>query len=134
MIKGQALRDVIVETKDMAETIQNSPNMGLSEEPSGMWKVLVDGASRPGQYGARVLVNSPKGIEMQYAQRFSFDITSNEAEYEALCAVLRITNSLKVQSLAVFFDSHIIVNQVPRQYQAKEERMKWYLKKVTELR
>lgn len=70
---------------------------------------------------------------MQYAVRFTIDITNNEVEYEALCAGLRIAKSLRAQNLSVFSDSENIVNQVQGQYQTKEERMKWYLKKVTEL-
>lgn len=42
--------------------------------------------------------------------RFTFDITNDEAEYVALCAELRIADSLQVQNLAIFSDSQIIVN------------------------
>lgn len=71
--------DFLVETKDVAETIQDPSNTLPSEEPLRTWKVFVNEVSCAGQCGAGVLVVSLEGVEIQFALRFSFDITNNEA-------------------------------------------------------
>ncbi|GJS04670.1 reverse transcriptase domain-containing protein [Tanacetum coccineum] len=45
-----------------------------------------------------ILIN-PEGMEFTYAQRFRFDATNNEAEYEALIAGLKIAEQMGVENL-----------------------------------
>lgn len=65
------------------------------EEPLELWTVNINRASHLGKCGTRVLVISPKRVKLQYTLRFTFDITNNEAKYEALCAGLGIASSLR---------------------------------------
>nr|GEX33374.1 hypothetical protein [Tanacetum cinerariifolium] len=59
-----------------------------------------------------------------------FAASSNEAEYEALIAGLRITAQMGVQNVHISVDSKLIANQVLGTYVAKEENMIKYLEKV----
>ena len=60
---------------------------------------------------------------MEYAIRIGFKATTNEAEYEALLASLRVTTELKVESLDGYNDSQLVVNQVQGNYLAKDLHM-----------
>ncbi|GFS43263.1 hypothetical protein Acr_00g0084440 [Actinidia rufa] len=73
---------------------------------------------------------APERLKMEYAIRMGFQATNNEAEYEALLAGLRVATELGAQSLEVFSDSQLVVNQVQRDYLAKDSRMIAYLGEV----
>ncbi|GJR30823.1 putative ribonuclease H-like domain-containing protein [Tanacetum coccineum] len=51
--------------------------------------------------GVRLILTNPEGVEFTYALRFEFDVSNNEAEYEALMAGLRIAEQMGVQKLIV---------------------------------
>ena len=67
---------------------------------------------------------------MEYAIHMGFKATNNEAEYEALLAELRVATKLEVDSLDAFSDSQLAINQVQRDYLAKDTRMLAYLDEV----
>ncbi|GFZ18321.1 hypothetical protein Acr_27g0000600 [Actinidia rufa] len=77
--------------------------------------------------GAGLVIRAPSGEQMEYAIRMGFKATNNEAEYEALLAGLRVATELGAQSLEVFSDSQLVVNQVQGDYLAKDARMIAYL-------
>ena len=67
---------------------------------------------------------------MEYAIRIGFKVTNNEAEYEALLAGLRVTTKLGVDSMDVFSDSQLVVNQVQEEYLSRDTWMAAYLNEV----
>ncbi|GKG39333.1 reverse transcriptase domain-containing protein, partial [Tanacetum coccineum] len=64
---------------------------------------------------------------------FRFEATNNEAEYEALIAVLRIAEQIGVKNLQANVNSRLVANQVNVSYVAKESGMVQYLEKVKAL-
>ena len=76
---------------------------------------------------------SPEGEIMKYAARLQFPATNNETEYETLLTRLSLARVLKAKTLIVQADSQLIIGQVKRDYEAKEEIMQKYLKIVKEL-
>ena len=70
---------------------------------------------------------------MEYALRFSFQASNNEAEYEAVIAGLNLAHSMEANQLEVSSDSQLVVKQIEDSYEAKGEKMILYLKKVREL-
>ncbi|GFS34945.1 hypothetical protein Acr_00g0036910 [Actinidia rufa] len=108
-IKAQALADFIVESTHEGtphpETVHSEKE--ISEEPTpekdlAHWTLFVDGSYN--QHGC--------------------------AEYEALLAGLRIVVELGAQSLKIFSDSQLVVNQVQGDYLAQDARMMAYLGEV----
>ncbi|GFS37771.1 hypothetical protein Acr_00g0053840 [Actinidia rufa] len=77
----------------------------------------------------RLVLRAPSGEQMEYAIRMGFQATNNEAEYEALLAGLRLATELGAQSLEIFSESQLVVNQVQGDYLAKDSRMIAYLGK-----
>lgn len=90
----------------------------------------MDGSSSLGGSRAGLLLISPDHYKTSYALHFDFKASNNEAEYEALIADLDLARELGVKAIEVFRDSMLIVNQVTEAFQAKEERMAKYLRKV----
>ena len=62
-----------------------------------------------------------------------FLTTNNEAEYDAVLIGLRIAKSLGVRNLKLNLDSKLVVGQITKEYEAKEDRMKRYLKLTNQL-
>ena len=70
---------------------------------------------------------------MKYAARLQFLATNNETEHKALLTRLSLSGILEAKTLIVQADSQLIIGQVKRDYEAKEEIMQKYLKIVKEL-
>ena len=98
-----------------------------------MWKLSVDRATNAQGSGAGLILTSPEGIDIEYALRFGFQASSNEAKYEAVIAGLNLAHSLEIDQLEVCSDSQLVVRQIEDTYVAKSGRMILYLKKVRDL-
>ncbi|XP_027181971.1 uncharacterized protein LOC113780363 [Coffea eugenioides] len=98
------------------------------------WTLYVDGASNKEECGVEILLISSTGEELAYALRFNFRASNNESEYETLITGMEVTRKLGVESLKIDSDLQLIVNQVLRKYEVKEEPLKKYVAKAYELR
>ncbi|GAV90732.1 RVT_3 domain-containing protein, partial [Cephalotus follicularis] len=121
-IKSQVLADFVGD---------NTPTECMEEKSSesekGMWKLSVDGSSCLTGSGAGLVLTSPDGWTLEYALRFKFKATNNEAEWEALIAGLTIAKHLEVQRIEASSDSQLVVGLENGEYEAKEELMTKYL-------
>ena len=95
--------------------------------------MCADGSSVAGLRGIDVIVASPKKDVLKYGVQLQFPTTNNEAEYEAVLTNLKIAKALGVKNLKLRTDSKLIVGQITNEYEAKEERMKRYLKLTNQL-
>ena len=127
-IKGQVLADFVMEfaSSEPARDAQ------VTTDPS-TWKLYVDGASNAQGSGSGLILTSPEGIDIEYALRFGFHASNNEAEYEAVIARLNLAHSLEVDQLEVYSDSQLVVRQIEDTYEAKSKTMVLYLQKVRDL-
>ena len=90
-----------------------------------------DGSLKLGGGGAGVLFISPKGEQLKYVFQILFEVSNNEAEYEALLHGLRLAISLGIKRLLVYGDSLLVVQQVNKEWDINKETMDAY---VTEIR
>ena len=127
-IKGQVLADFVMEFAS-AEPAKDA--QAATDLPT--WKLSVNGASNAQGSGAGLILTSPEGIDIEYALRFGFHTSNNEAEYEAVKVGLNLAHSLEVDQLEVYSDSQLVVKQIEDTYEAKSERMILYLQKVRDL-
>ncbi|XP_073120868.1 uncharacterized protein [Henckelia pumila] len=121
-IKAQILADFLVE-------------MTVTQEESSTqtWMVYVDGSSTSTGSGAGIVVESPQGDKFQYAIKFLFPATNNEAEYEAFITGIKLALSVGAKRLTIHSDSQLIVSQVNGNYEAKEDKILEYLTQLNEL-
>ncbi|GJX08528.1 reverse transcriptase domain-containing protein [Tanacetum coccineum] len=117
-VKGQILADFIVERPE--EDSADTP-MKIEEKLSEPWILFTDGSSCADGSGAGLILTSPEGMEFTYAQRFGFDATNNEAEYEALIAGLRIAEQIYGLRLGKSKDAHQWLPDVHNQTELKEK-------------
>lgn len=92
----------------------------------------IDGASRgnPGDasYGVIINFNGKKYV----LKNFLGIATNNEAEYEALLAVLNWAFKNKIEFLKVFSDSKLLVEQIKGKYKVRSENLKKLHQKAIE--
>ncbi|XP_071916252.1 uncharacterized protein [Coffea arabica] len=121
-----------------AGQVENTVEVGQAAEKVGRpvptWTLFVDGSSSKEGCRAGFLLTSPMGDELAYALRFDFRASNNESEYEALVAGMMIARKLGAESIEVYSDSQLMVNQVGGSYEVKEEPLRRYVAKVHELR
>ena len=127
-IKGQVLADFVMEFT-LAEPSENTH--ATTDLP--IWRLSVDGATNAQGSGVGLILTSSEGIDIEYALRFGFQDSNNEAKYEAIIAGLNLAYSMEVDQLEVCSDSQLVVRQIEDTYKAKGEKMILYLKKVLEL-
>ncbi|XP_071741051.1 uncharacterized protein [Rutidosis leptorrhynchoides] len=97
------------------------------------WNLFTDGASCAEGAGAGLVLTSPSGEEHTYALRFNFDVSNNEAEYEALLAGLNIARKMNITKLRAFTDSQLVANQFNGSFEAHDPSMQKYLQLLKEL-
>ena len=121
-IKGQVLADFVMEftSAEPAKDAETTTDLCI-------WKLSVDGASNAQGSGAGLILTSLEGIDIEYALRFGFRTSNNEAEYEAVIAGLNLAHSLEVDQLEVCSDSQLVDRQIEDTYEAKSGRMILYL-------
>ncbi|GAV61369.1 RVT_3 domain-containing protein [Cephalotus follicularis] len=98
-----------------------------SESERGIWKLPMDGSSCLTDSGAGLVLTSPDGWTLEYAMRFKFKATNNEAEWEALIAGLTISKHLEVQKIEASSDSQLVVGLANGEYEVREDPMVKYL-------
>ncbi|XP_077219108.1 uncharacterized protein LOC143853272 [Tasmannia lanceolata] len=97
------------------------------------WEVYVDGSSNKGGCGAGLILTGPDNFTADYALRFGFCASNNEAEYEALLAGMNLAAQASAQRLKAYCDSQLVANQIQGVYEARDERMVKYLSQVPQL-
>ena len=115
-IKAQALADFVAECsfqKPQKTEPQSAPACADQvEEPQSqaeVWSIYVDGSSSPENSGACILLVGPDKEEFKYSIKFTFPITNNVAEYEALLVGLQLAKRIRVKRVRVFVDSQLVV-------------------------
>ena len=65
---------------------------------------------------------------LKYEVQLKFLATNSEVKYEGILIGLRVGKALGVENLFLQSDSKLVIMQIKEKYEAKEERMKKYLK------
>ncbi|KAM2015175.1 hypothetical protein ACFX16_045733 [Malus domestica] len=132
--KGQAVADFIadftypVDIASTPEAVASLPSEAQKiESTTPAWSLYVDGSSNQQGCRAGLVLTTPDKVAIEYAIRFKFKASNNEAEYEALLAGLRLAKHLGVKQIDNFSDSQLVVNQVTNNFDAKDSSMAAYL-------
>ncbi|KAL0410722.1 UNVERIFIED_CONTAM: hypothetical protein Slati_3661900 [Sesamum latifolium] len=116
-IKVQTLADFVSKTTRTSQEEASEERPWMPTQGSGVSKVIT----------------TPQGEDMEFAIRFDFKASNNEAEYEALVLGMRMAQDTSASHLLAS-DSQLIVKQVSREYEANEESMVQYLQQIEELK
>ncbi|GAA0155891.1 hypothetical protein LIER_13512 [Lithospermum erythrorhizon] len=131
-MKAQALADFVLEcTAWVLEAVSGLRDVDTSTIPP--WNLYVDGASNKKGAEAGILIKGRNGEVFEYALRFSFESTNNEAEYEAMVTGLEIAEALEIKRLLVQGDSKLIIDHVHGYCGVKNENQGKYHSKSLSL-
>ncbi|XP_057803219.1 uncharacterized protein LOC131018518 [Salvia miltiorrhiza] len=119
-IKAQALADFIQETtrRPMQE----------------FWVAFVDGSVTKEGCGIGVYIISPGYGIYQFAIKFTCQMSNNEAEYEAVVRGEHILSELKAECVIIRTDSQLVAQQLSGAYHVKDQRMKAYHCKISDMK
>ena len=73
---------------------------------------------------------SPKKFIVEKSLKLDFSATNNEAEYKTLLMGMAMVQRMGGKSMKVFSNSRLVVGQVKREFETKDERMQGYLSQV----
>ena len=106
-VKGQILADFIMEftPTESTEATQLTPDLPI-------WRLSVDGVANAQGSSAGLILTSSDRIDVEYALRFGFQASNNEAEYEAVIDGLNLAHSMEADQLEVSSDSQLVVKQI----------------------
>ena len=104
-----------------------------TQSQAEVWSIYVDGSSSPENSGAGILLIGPDKEEFKYSIKFTFPITNNAAEYEALLAGLQLAKRIRAEKVRVFADFQLVVRQVLGEYEVKDPSLKAYNSLVKKL-
>ena len=132
--KGQVLADLVAEfTEPPIEELELAGDMDeklvgtISQYRLPTWEIYVDGALNQKGSGVGLILISPEKVIIEKFLRLDFSATNNEAEYEALLIGMAMVQRMGEKSIKLFLDSRLVVGQVKGEFEAKDERMQWYL-------
>ncbi|KAL0406076.1 UNVERIFIED_CONTAM: hypothetical protein Slati_3921500 [Sesamum latifolium] len=121
------LKQVLCKSKTSERLIKNNPGRGPRSETLATlcrWFVYCTREWR------RHSTYYPQGDDMEFAVKFEFKASNNEAEYDALVLGMRMAHDAGASHLLAYFYFQLIVKQVNGEYEAKEESMVQYLQQI----
>jgi ribonuclease HI len=124
-IKSQALVDF------MAEWRENQIPTPVDKPEH--WTMYFDGSLKLDGGGAGVLLISPRGEQLRYVLQIVWEVSNNEAEYEALLHVFCLAISLGIKRLLMYGDSLLVIQQVNKEWDCNKEMMDVYVQEVRKL-
>ncbi|XP_014496823.1 uncharacterized protein LOC106758406 [Vigna radiata var. radiata] len=118
-IKGQHLADFAAELPPATEL--------------SVWNLNVDGSSDKRGAGADIVLEGPNGLLVEQAISFTFQLSNNQTEYEALISGLLLAAELDIQHLECRMDSQLVVRHINGTFQVKDNHLLRYYHKVSDL-
>ena len=91
------------------------------------------GLSAIGVRGVGVILLSLKKDVLKYRVQLQFPSTNNEVKYEVILTSFRVAKALGTRNLKLYMDSKLVVGKMNNEYEAKEDRMKRYVKLTNHL-
>ena len=87
----------------------------------------MDGASRHTRVDVGLQLKAPTEDRIEQDIRLDFPTSTNEAEYEAILATIDLTISVSSEKIIIQSDSQLVVGQVNREYEMRDQRMNKYV-------
>ena len=96
-------------------------HLGLIEIQT--WTMYFDGVVSNRGAGIGVILISPEGEMIPMAKRLEFEVTNNQAKYEACIFGLEALWSVGAGEITVYGDSMLVVKQVSNEWEVREDRL-----------
>ncbi|XP_058223154.1 uncharacterized protein LOC131332860 [Rhododendron vialii] len=100
-VKGRAIAEFLADhpVKGGKDAEFKFPNEDLMTIAEDVWKLYFDGAANQEGFGIGVLLISPNGSHILFAFKLNFEVTNNQAEYEACIVDMEAAIEIGVEKL-----------------------------------
>ena len=98
-----------------------------------IWQLYFDGASNQNGFGVGILIVAPDDAHIPLAFKLCFEVTNNEAEYEACIIGLQAAIELNVDVMEVIGDSALVISQSKGDWKVRDPKLKPYHDKLMTL-
>ena len=95
-----------------------------------LWILHIDGASRTSGAGVWLVLLSPTRKQIKQSVHLDFPVFNNETEYEAMMVGLKLALAVVALKIEIRSDSQLVVRQIQREYEARDEHMAHHLNSV----
>lgn len=99
-IKAQTLVDFMAECTEPVERTCEGQSVGEAELIE-VWLIMINGSCNEQGAGAGIVICSSEGVEISYAVKFEFQVTNNQAEYEAFITGLKLAHALRAERIEI---------------------------------
>ncbi|KAL0462963.1 UNVERIFIED_CONTAM: hypothetical protein Slati_0183900 [Sesamum latifolium] len=111
-----------IKTQALADFVSKMTEMTIKEASQDQkWLLHVDGSSTAQGSGVGIVITTPQGEDLEFAIKFDFKASNNEAEYEALVIGLRMAHVTGAKHLLAYSDSQLVVKQVKAHAKLKKK-------------
>ena len=128
VVKGRAVADFLAQNPlaDDKEWELEFPDEYLGAIEVEGWKIHFDGVVNNRGAGISVILITPEGKMIPMAKRLKFEVTNNQAEYEACIFCLDALHSMGEKNVTVYEDSMLVMKQASKEWEVKEDRLRLY--------
>jgi len=97
------------------------------------WALFFDGSTCKQGGGVSIALISLEGMSFEYAIPIKLTSTDNQADYEAILKGIQLLHEVKAESIEVFGDSHLVINQLLGLYECKDDVLRKFYEECREL-
>ena len=90
------------------------------------WTMYFDSAVNNRGAGIGVILISREGETIPMAKRLEFEVTNNQAEYEACILGLEALRRAGAGEITVYGDSMLVIKQISNEWKVREDRLRPY--------
>jgi ribonuclease HI len=137
-MKGSAIADHLADhaMEDYESLNLDFPDedvLAIEEEKLDWWVMYFDGAVNVCGNGAGAMIISPDKKQYLVSIKLQFGCTNNTVEYEACILGLEAALEMNIKKIDVYGDSMLIICQIKREWQTKEEKLRPYQEYLSKL-
>ncbi|XP_058208199.1 uncharacterized protein LOC131321214 [Rhododendron vialii] len=134
-IKGRAVAEFLADCpveggEDVEFQFPDEDIMTLTED---VWKLYFDGAVNQKRFGIGMLLVALDRSHILLTFKLNFEVTNNEAEYEACIVGMETAIEIGIEKLEVVEDSNLVVSQANGDRKVKEKKLKPYHQNLKDL-
>ena len=119
--------------KILAEFLAELPQPDMNSDNASWWILNVDSASHQTGVEVGLQLRASTEEKIEHAIRLNFPASNNKTEYEAILAGVNLVKFVSLEKLIIHSDSQLVVGQVNREYEKRDQRMVKYASLVRQL-
>jgi ribonuclease HI len=109
-VKGQVMADFVTQHYNTVDSLEVAP-----------WTLFFDGSTCGEGASIGIMLISPQGRKYEFSLPIVATSTNNQAEYQALIKGLELLKEIRADTVEIFGDSMLVINQLAGIYECRSE-------------